>query len=413
MNKVNEKTIGYYIGRFPGPTYFWREIENLRELGLSVNLVATRLTESNDYTQHAWTKEAATQTKYLFPLDIKSFFECLLLMIISGPLSWLRCIRAILRADGVTITERFRLAAMVLAGARLAVLGRQLKWAHIHIGFCSDAANAALFANLLTCLPYSLTLHSALTDFGSNQHQKWGHAAFGTAVAKNLAAELHEKLGKSLPKSLEAVSMGVDIAYFRRSQPYQPWNPEDGLARLLCLTRLTPRKGQQDLIKAVSLLQASGLDIHLRLIGLELGTTKWFTGELQNLIHELDLVGKVEILDEVPEDEVRCELEATHAFVLPSYAEGTSVAVMEAMAMGVPVVVTNVDGLPDLVDHNVNGLLVEPGHPEQLFEQLQFLLKDPELAVKFGEQGRLKVEQHFDSKQSARALFRGICCDEQ
>ncbi|HEY9860753.1 MAG TPA: exopolysaccharide biosynthesis GT4 family glycosyltransferase EpsE [Candidatus Obscuribacterales bacterium] len=408
MNRENLKTIAYFIGQFPSPshTYFWREVRALRGLGVSVDLVSTRMPQTA-LAPHAWVPEAIAQTEYLFPLSIRSFFECLLLIITAGPGRWLRCMKSIIQADGVKLTGRVRLAAMLFAGARLALSGRRHGWSHVHVALCADAANIALFAKLLTDLPYSLTLHSFLKEWGPNQRQKWGHAAFGTAVSQSLADELHKELGESVPNSLTIVPMGVDTVEFRRTNPYVPWNG-DGAVRIFCAARLTPLKGQQDLLRAISLMRDHGVEVHLRLAGEDMDETKWFTGELQRLIGELDLTDQVDLLGPIAEDVVRSELETAHIFVLPSYAEGTSVAVMEAMAMGVPVVVTNVDGMPNLVEDGVDGLLVKPGAPEQLSERLQLLLGEPELAIKLSSCSRPKIERRFGTEPSARVLLKGI-----
>lgn len=403
----SEGRIGYYIGAFPGPTYFWREIRSLRQLGLEVDPIATRPAQEG-FTPHPWVEEARQQTDYILPFDLRSFLRVLSFLLKAGPTRWLACVKAILKADGVTFKERLRLAAMILPAVRLAEMGAQKGWRHIHIGFCSDAANVALLAKLLGGPSYSLTLHSTLKDFGSNQRQKWGQAAFGTAVAPNLAAELHEHLEGCLPQFLQVVTMGVDTQQFKRSQPYQPWQPTDGPVRLLCIARFTPRKGQQDLIQAMALLRDRGIESRLQLIGSDQDPAKWFAGELQKLMHNLQLTDWVTMQDEIPEDQVRQAMEAAHLFVLPSYAEGTSVAVMEAMAMQVPVIATNVDGMPNLITDGIDGLLVKPGEPAQLAERIYDLLNQPDLAVTLTRNSRIKIEQRFGCDQSAKVLLQGL-----
>ncbi len=405
---MNLNTIAYFVGQFPGPshTYCWREIKALRELETTVDLVSTRLPQTS-LAPHTWTAEAIKQTSYLFPFTLQSLLRCLVLISAAGPRRWQMCLRSILQADGMKPAQRFRLAAMVLAGAQLGWMGQKRGWSHIHVSFCADAANVALFAKLLTGIPYSLTLHSGLDGFGPNQRQKWGNAAFGMAVAKNLAVELHEKLGESVPDLLTVVPMGVDTASFQRSQPYEPWNGSAPV-RIFCGARLTPLKGQQDLIRAVALLRDRGIPLHLKLAGEDMGSNKWFTQELQNLIQELDLDKMVTLLGAISDAQVKQELEAAHCFVLASYAEGMSVAVMEAMAMGVPVIVTDVDGLPDLVNDGTDGLLVKPGDPQQLSQRLYALLQAPEFAKKLSTVAQAKIERSFESKQSALVLLQGI-----
>jgi glycosyltransferase involved in cell wall biosynthesis len=82
-------------------------------------------------------------------------------------------------------------------------------------------------------------------------------------------------------------------------------------------------------------------------------------------------------------------------FVLPSLWEGTPVAMMEAMALGKPVIATDVGGVPEIVDHYENGFLVPPGDTVWLYEAILTLLSNPQLCARFGENARMKMEKDF------------------
>lgn len=406
---LTSKKIGYLIGQFPGPshTYFWRELQAIRRLGVSVNLISTQLPKTT-LASHVWVTEAINQTEYLIPLSFELLLGGIIIFFRAGLVRWLNCIRVIIQADGATVSEKLRLVGLGYIGSNLAYFALKNKLSHIHVGLCADAANIALFAKLLADIPYSLTLHSALEDFGPNQRQKWAHAAFGIAVSKNLAVNLKQSLGNDTPNSLFIVPMGVDSQEFCRRQIYIPWNSNVGPVRIFCAARLTPRKGQQDLIKAVFHLRALGIEVSLKLAGEDMGSTQWFTQNLNDLIASFELIENVELLGVISEDEIRNQLQRAHIFVLPSYAEGMSVAVMEAMAMGVPVLTTNVDGLPDLIEDGVDGLLIPPGKPDLLAQKLLYLMNHPELAIQFSQRGRQKIVDNFSSDRSARILVENI-----
>ena len=91
-------------------------------------------------------------------------------------------------------------------------------------------------------------------------------------------------------------------------------------------------------------------------------------------------------------------------FCLPSFGEGVPIVLMEAMAMRLPVVTTHIAGIPELVDHDVSGLLLPPGRVDALAAALTRLAADPELRARMGEAGRRKVETEFESGASAREL---------
>ena len=170
-----------------------------------------------------------------------------------------------------------------------------------------DAAHVALFAHLLGGIPYSLTLHGDLGDYGPNQREKWVHCAFGLAVTRRLVAQLTEQLSGSLPASISVAPMGVDIARFTRRAPYEPWR--EGPARIFSCGRLNPGKGHSDLIRAVHLLRTRGLDARLAIAGEDdLGGTG-YRHSLEALIAELGLSKSVTLLGAISEERVLEQLE--------------------------------------------------------------------------------------------------------
>jgi glycosyltransferase involved in cell wall biosynthesis len=126
--------------------------------------------------------------------------------------------------------------------------------------------------------------------------------------------------------------------------------------------------------------------------------------QLQRLIADLALGEQVEILGSVSEAVVKAELQAAHVFALASHEEALGVATMEAMAMSVPVVVTRVGGVPELVSDGVEGLLVPPCDSGSLAAALERVLRDGSLAQRMGRAGRGKVESAFHSGLSVEHL---------
>ena len=94
-----------------------------------------------------------------------------------------------------------------------------------------------------------------------------------------------------------------------------------------------------------------------------------------------------------------------HIFVLPSLREGIPVAAMEAMAMGLPVITTNIYGIPELVENGKEGLLVEPGNAKALAEAIESLAADRELMREMGISGRAKIEREFNIQRNVAQLY--------
>lgn len=175
---------------------------------------------------------------------------------------------------------------------------------------------------------------------------------------------------------------GVDLSNFKAAYPV----PDDGPLKLLCVGRLIERKGQHYLIEALKRLTDEGIDVRLDLVG---------TGDAQPaneaLVARLGLTGRVRFLGYVPRENVAEHYAAAHVFVLPSYNEGMSVALLEAMASGLAVIVTPTGGTPELVEPEANGLVVEWGDVVGLTAHLRRLAHDRFLIKRMGEESRRRA----------------------
>ena len=124
------------------------------------------------------------------------------------------------------------------------------------------------------------------------------------------------------------------------------------------------------------------------------------------LIMNHQLTDTVVLLGAVDEQRVLEGLMAAHLFVLASQSEPLGVAIMEAMSCETPVLATNSGGVPELIEHGVDGFLVPPNDPSGLAEAIRYLADNPALTEQFSRSGRLKIVQHFNSNLSARTLRR-------
>ncbi len=173
-------------------------------------------------------------------------------------------------------------------------------------------------------------------------------------------------------------------------------------------------KGAFDLIKAFAALPESDRNsAELVLAG---------NGDLemaQQLIQELAVEEKITLCAWLSPTERDALLAEADAFILPSYNEGLPMSMLEAMAWGLPVIVTPVGGIPEVINHNQNGLLVQPGNQEQLVQAMQNLIRDEELRISLGTAARRRVEC-FEVKNyitSLAALYASVvrqeACEEK
>lgn len=178
------------------------------------------------------------------------------------------------------------------------------------------------------------------------------------------------------------VANGVDLTTFKPGDAI----PENGPLRLLCVARLIERKGQHHLIEVVKRLTDSGIDVTLDLVG---------TGDAQAAneayAQGLGIGDRVRFIGYVRREEIAAHYAAAHVFVLPSYNEGMSVATLEAMAVGLPIVITRAGGA-GLVEDGVNGLTFDWADLDTLTAHLRRLATDRALARRLGVASRARAE---------------------
>ena len=395
--------IGYFVPEFPAQThaFFWREIQALKEIGISVDLISTKKPPQK-LISHEWAELAMEQTTYLFPPQVTLFFKALFIFVIAGFKKWRQVILTVLRAETNGIKERIRHMALAVWGVILAQRSKDAGWRHVHVHSCADSANIAMYSHIITGLTYSLTLHGPLDYYGLNQNEKWKHCSFGIGVTNALLEELKDKLKTDLPNVLKKAPMGVDTGAFSRTKPYVPW--KSGVCRLFSCARLNEGKRHDDVIEAVSQLNQNGIPTVLRIAGEDDSSTGQIRKQLTELIRKYGLEENVFLLGAISEAAVKKELLDAHFFVLGSSYEAIGVATMEAMAMGVPVIVTDVGGVSELVRDGIDGAMVEPGHPEQISSAIMTLLKAPERALMLSIAGRERIGALFCSNISANII---------
>jgi colanic acid/amylovoran biosynthesis glycosyltransferase len=401
--------IGYFIPEFPGQThiFFWREQQVLTELNIDADWLSTRRPPKN-IASHTWAPDVSQKTTYLIPFSWRDGVTAIVTILKAGPIRWWTVLCSILQATPLSLRQRLRLLALVLVGGKLAHLIQIKGWSHLHVHSCADAANIAMFASLLTGIPYSMTLHGpTLEVYGPNQSQKWKHAAFGIVVSQKLLHDIQHKLAGFLPDRLFFAPMGVNVDQIQRRTPYRSWQTGTP-CRLFSCGRLNPIKGHHDLIEVIKILRHQGFDVHLQIAGEDELGGHGYRRVLETLIQSMGLSAYVELLGAVSEEAIRAGLENAHVFVLASLNEGIPVAVMEAMAMAMPVVVTDVGGNSELINHGMNALLVPAEQPQKFADTLREVLVDREFALRLSQQSRQKIMTEFHHRKSAEILARNI-----
>ena len=354
---------------------------------------------------HRWSNEAMARTTYLASRNP------VLLASILPRLPW-GAILGEARRMPRHESKRF-LKDIIISAPAAEKLARDCKRrgiTHVHAHSCGRAALIAALAHHAHGLSYSLTLHGPLQDYGVGQRFKWQSATFVSVITRALLDLLPGQLGDALPARLPLQPMGVDTAAFRRDTPYLPPVKGEPL-RVFSCGRLNEVKGHQDLMEAVRLMLDRGTPVRLEIAGEDDAGGSGFRAELQKRVTDLGLEDHVTLLGAISAEAVREKLTAAHVFVLASWSEPLGVAYMEAMSCEVPTVGTDAGGVPELITHGTDGLLVPPKHPKALADVLTQLAGDPDMAMVLAQAGRARVVAGFDSGRGADMLVREIWQD--
>jgi len=276
---------------------------------------------------------------------------------------------------------------------------------HLHAHFGTNPATVAMLCHALGGPPFSFTVH------GPEEFDKPEAIALGEKVARARAVVAISSFARSQLyrwsafahwSKVHVVHCAVDEGWLVDPPP-----PIDAASvRLVCVGRLCEQKGQALLVEAAAALHRDGVRFELVLVG-----DGELRGEIERLIAARGVDGAVRITGWADGAEVRRQLEAARALVLPSFGEGLPVVLMEAFALGRPAITTAIAGIPELVRHGENGWLVVPGDVDAVARAMrEALAADVAELQRMGLAGRRAVEARHRADAEARklvALFTG------
>ena len=396
--------IAYLINQYPktSHTFVRREIHGLEQLGLSVSRFSVRRTR--DPLVHLADIAEARETCVL----LERRWSLLVSVLWCVCLAPTRFVSAFTTACGLGRKSERGVLAHVIYLAEACLLSRILRQKridHIHAHFGTNSATVAMLASCLHRGTFSFTVHGP-EEFDHPQAiglpEKIKAAKFVVAISEFGRSQLYRWCSVDQWSKIQVVHCVVGDE-FLDAEP----TPIPGAPRLVCVGRLCEQKGQLLLVQAIAELVRLGFSPTLRLVG---------DGELrepiERMIQQLGLAKNVEILGWMSSDEVAHEIRAARAFVLPSFAEGLPVAIMEAMSAHRPVVSTYVAGIPELVRPGVNGWLVPAGSLPDLVSALRHVMESsPEELSQMGQAGAKIVRTAHRQLTEAKklALLLGKC----
>ncbi len=389
----DKQILGMLIPEFPSQThiFFWREIQALRDLGCEVHIVSTKKPDLSK-NQHEFSKEVVN-TRYLVPFPILKVL-CFLLC----NLPWFfRCVSYCLGLTQSSFIEKLKAMLFIPVAANLIFFVREKNLAHVHAHSCANSAHLLALAHLHSGLPYSISVHGNLSEYGKDHHAKMRNAKFVATVTKPLQGEVLEACPEFNEQRVPVIAMGVDLSRFAFSEAQrEPGSP----FKLCSISRVAFLKGHTYTLQALAKLPAE-LDFHFSIAG-----DGDMREALEQEVKDLGLESKVSFLGFCSEGEVIRILQETDIFLLTSFGKGEAapVAVMEAMACGKAVVCSIIGGTRDMINDAEDAFLVKQQDPDDIARALRTLMEDDALFHRIGEKARKRAEQQFSHLANAQKL---------
>ncbi|MCL2639384.1 MAG: glycosyltransferase family 4 protein [Phycisphaerales bacterium] len=407
--------IAYLISQYPAVshTFVQREILAMRGLGWTITTISIRRAQSGDLLTPTDRSEA-DGTHVIVPPNLFHFIAAFFAALQHPVSLW------------QTLTTAWRLRRPGLRGAAWAIfyLGEAMMVhriasrkgvTHYHAHFANVACDVAMLAALLDSTPtqnrktFSFTMHgpTEFADAALHRLQEKSRAAkFIICISDFARSQLMALLPCGLWNKLHVVRCGVDPMQFTTPPPSPPLERDSQakITHIFTIARLSPVKAHPILFRAVDELLLRGHEVRLVLAGD--GPCR---RELEHLADTMGLRQRIRFAGNVGQDRIPQLLSEADLFVLPSFAEGLPVVLMEAMAAGCPVVATRIAGIPELIEDGRSGLLVPPGRADLLADAMERLISAPAFAQRLVAEGLRKIHGDFDLRATSvrlSAVFR-------
>lgn len=391
--------VAYFTNHYPkvSHSFIRREILALERQGVQVQRIALHgwdapLVDAQDLAERE-------RTHYLLRGGLAGLLPSILRRCLRSPAAFVRAIRQAISMSRMSDRSWPYHLVYLAEACALADLLQTQPADHLHVHFGTNPAEVALLARMVGGPRFSLTVHGS-EEFdrpqGLHLREKIEAAERVVAISSFGRSQLYRWIGHEHWSKVAVVHCGLDDSFL--GQP--PTDiPADN--RLVCVGRLCEQKGQLLLLDAVRLLRDRGRRFHLVLAG-----DGEMRPDLEAFIDQHALGSMVTITGWISGEQVRRELLAARVMVLSSFIEGLPVVIMEAMALGRPVLSTAITGIPELVRHGTDGWLVPAGDVQALAEQIAAVLDTPAAQLQaMGASARARViERHAIDTEAAKLV---------
>ena len=392
--------IAYLVSQYPGisETFILREVLALREMGFEIQVASINSPDRDLSNLTAIERAEYDRTLYVKRTAPTRALWAHLRLALSAPLRYVRALRFALRLGRV---DRKRKLLGFFYFAEAGVIANWMQrhqLAHLHVHFATPASTVGTIVSKLIGTSLSITVHVPDEFYDVSRYhltEKIESCQFLCTIGKFARSQLMKLSPVEQWDKFEVTPLGV----YPESFQARPAKVRNECFEILCVGRLVPSKGQHVLIQALDHLVKDGQNVKLRFVGD--GPDR---KSLESMVERLGLAPKTIFEGAVNQDKIQALYHQADAFVLPSFAEGIPIVLMEAMSMQVPCITTRITGIPELIRDGVDGLLVTASDDDELASAIKRLICAPALCRELGEAGRRRVLSNYDLRTNIRHL---------
>jgi glycosyltransferase involved in cell wall biosynthesis len=391
--------VAYLVNQYPrvSHSFIRREIQALEERGVEVVRLALR--GWNGELRDEQDVEEATKTRYVLQDGAAALIRATLAMLIRDPVNLFRGMALAWRMSRGAERPFSVHLAYVAEACRIEPWLRAAGVHHLHAHFGTNSAEVAMLTHVLGGPRWSFTVHGPEEfdkAFIIGLPEKLQRCAFVVAISSYGRSQIYRWLAHRHWSKVNVIACGLEPSYFAG-----PPIPISSTRRLVCIGRLCEQKGQLLLLEAARRLNDRGISFELIIAG-----DGEMRRELEAAIAFHQLQEHVRLLGWISGKAVREELLAARALVLPSFAEGLPVVIMEAMALRRPVISTYIAAIPELVQPEEHGWLVPAGDVDALFEAMKACLETPpEVLNRMGAAAYNRVSSRHNTRTISESLL--------
>lgn len=381
----------YYLSTFPklSESFILNEIYELESRGHNIAVCA--MNEPTGSIAHKEFDELEIPITYLDEPSVGDATELLSTKVINRRVLGQIRYRAPIQNHG----------AYLLRAKRCIDFVESLDWEldHVHTHFATRSKFSAKYVASYFGVPFTLTAHAVglfERPIGKYTNTLLESADRIITISEYNRQHIREHFTDDTP--IDIVRAGIRPEKFTPTGPSLP-------NRVLTVARFVEKKGHVYALEAIAKVAEAVPEIEYHLIG-----SGELEDQLQRTVRELGIDQHVSFLNNVDDQQLLEELDEANCFLLPCVIsesgdrDGIPVSLMEAMAMKTPPISTTVSGIPELVDHETNGLLVTPRDPEQLAGAITTMIDDPDKWAEYAENARMKIDAEFNIQTESKKL---------